>query len=268
MSTEIKFSDAPESKQYKSLDQAGVHRKFYLVEVEFQPLAPKMKKEKQDGKEVEVPDGDKTVGPWAKFVFRSEEPAQQFVTTMFSPPTKETDVKFFGDVYEKGVAIRKKTAQEQINSEFMNKFYFYEQLAKALQIAPDKFASFKNGVKGSPDVLFKEMFDKFFALFPLDKLKTKAIDIKTIWNNNIKSKTSFLQLAYPSASNLVFAPYIENRDSFLSVTASEAKLIKRMFSMHDRAPSTDATEAGGSGGGENSYKAVEVPGLDPDEKLF
>lgn len=247
MSKEINFDDAPESKQYKSLDKAGVHRKLFLVEVEFVEQKEKTKKDKE-GKEVGT---GEFVGPYAKFVFRSEEPAQQFVTTMFQPPTKETEVKFFGDYYEKGVPIRKKTATEQIQGEFLNKYYHYEQLAKALQISPENFAKYKSATKGAPDILFKLMFEKFFALFPLEKLKTRAIDLKTIWNNNNRAKTSFLQLAYPSASNLVFAPHIEGRDSFLSIMPNEMKMMNRQFSPHDRAPSTNATEAGGS----NEYNA-------------
>jgi len=260
--SEIKFDDAPESKQYKSIDSAGIHRNFCLVEAEFQPLAPKMEKKKVDGKDVEVDTG-KTIGPWAKFTFRCEDPVQQFICTMFAPPTSEEEIKFYGDVYDKGIPVRKKTAAEQINAEFMNKYYFFEQLAKAMLISPDKFKVFKDSVKGEQAVLFKLLFDKFFALFPIDKYKTKAVDLKTVWNNNIKAKTSFLQLAYPGVNNLVFAPYIPNRDTLLSITQNEQKSLKRLFNPNDRAPSTDATEVNA----DNQWKPVATEG-DEDAPLF
>jgi hypothetical protein len=260
---DIKFDDAPESKQFKSIDSAGIHRNFILDEAEFQPLAPKMEKKKVDGKDVEVDTG-KTIGPWAKFNFKCDNPTQQFVCTLFAPPAKEEDIKFYGDVYEKGIPIRKKTAAEQIKSEFTNKYYFYEQLAKAMLISPEKFKAYKDSVGGDPQHLFKLMFDKFFALFPLDKLKGKAIDIKTIWNNNIKAKTSFLQLAYPSASNLVFAPYIPNRDTLLSFTQSEQKSLRRQFNPNDKAPTGDATEVNS----DNQWKPVASEGAEGEEVLF
>lgn len=244
MSDAIAFDSLPDSKQYKSVDTAGVHRKFALVEVEYVPRTEKKeKKKKTDGSgETEEIGTGKFVGPYIKFVFRSEDPAQEVTVTLFQPATKEEEIKFYSDHYEGGVAVRKKNAQEQIQHEFTQKFYFYEQLAKAQIASPEKFDVFKRSIKGTPDVLFKLMFDKFFELFPLEKLKTKLIDIKLMWNNNDKNKTSFLQLAYPNANNLVFAPYVENRDSMLSVTMYEQRNMKRKYSNTDRAPSTDAPE--------------------------
>lgn len=250
---DLRFDDLPDSKQNKSIDTAGIHRNMKLVEIEYQPKKEKTKKEK--GTDKEVGTGEFT-GPWVKFIFHStptapkkegdpEEPVMQFTYTMFEPPTRPEDVKICMDKYEKGVAIRKNTPEEQIRQDFNNRFYFYEQLAKAWIVSPEKFNNFKKSLKGSPEVLFKEMFDTFFAAFPMEKNQDKPIDIKLIWNNNDKKRTSFLTLAYPGATNLVFAPYIPERPTMLSLTKYEEGLVKRKFSMHDRAPGDNNTETGG-----------------------
>lgn len=261
----IGFDELPESKQYKTIDEAGIHRNFNLTEVEYQPRVPKTKKEKVDGKDKEVEIPGEFKGPWIKFTFQNETDTTQFVCTMFSPPVKEEDVKFTSDFYDKGVAIRKKTAKEQINAEFVTKFYFYEQLAKAFTISPDKINSFKKSLDAEWEVMFKLMFDTFFKMFPVDKVKAKPIDLKTVWNNNQKAKTSFLQLGTPSASNMVFAPYIPERSTMLSMSAYEQKLMKRQFTNNDRAPQSNDTEVVNAGEG---FKPIQVEGVDENEALF
>lgn len=259
----IGFDDVPESKQYKSITKGGVHRKFHLEEVEYVERKEKTKKEK-DGTETGT---GEFVGPYVRFVFQNEETQEVFTTMMFEPATREEDVKFLSDFYDKGVKTRKKTPAEQIKHEFTQRFYFYEQLAKAWIVSPEKFDIFKRSLVDEPPVLFKKMYKSFFEAFPLDKIKGKLIDLKVMYKNDDIKKTSFLQLCYPGANNLVFAPHIENRDTMLSVTQSEQKSLSRKYSNTDRAPSSNDTEVIPTEGG---WKAVETGGEDAadDKPLF
>lgn len=264
----IKFDDLPESKQYKSLDAAGVYREFNLVEIEFQKKEPKKEKRK-DSEEETVVEG-KFIGPWVRFTFRNEKTIEQFVGIVFSPPTTPEDIKFHGGKFEGGVEIRKRTDKEEIEAQFNNLYYLYEQLGKALQVSPEKFISFKKGLSGDVEKLFKEMFDKFFAAFPLDKINKKPIDFKVLYNNNAKAKTSFLGLPSASSNNMVFGPYIEGRASILSVAAWEQKKLRKQFSNTDRAPQDNNTESTGISS-DNSYKPLDKgPDGEPigEEDLF
>lgn len=243
-SDNLNFDELPDSKQYKSIDTAGVHTNMRLVEVEFKPREEKKKKNKAG----ELEATGEFISPYAKFTFRREEPAEQLVATMFSPPESEDEVKFVGDVYENNVAIRKRTNMEQIKHEFAQRFYFYEQLAKAWLVPADKFVTFKKSINVGPDQAFKLMFENFFKAFPLDKWGKNAIDLKAVWNNNKKAHTSFLQLAVPSSNNLIFSTYYgQNRPSQLALTPYEQKHYgKREFDMNARAPKTDETEVDGT----------------------
>lgn len=255
---QIGFEDLADSKQIKSIDTADIHRNFFLNEVEFVPRQEKKEKKKNEkGETVEVGTG-KMVGPYIKFGLKNHTGDVGFNFTMFTPPTTEEEVKFTSDKYENGIAVRKNTAQEQIIVEFNKKFYFFEQLAKAIGASPDNFLKFKTAVKGDPTELFKMMFDKFFALFPIDKIKTKPVDFKTVWNNNDKTKTSFLQLADAGANNIVIAMHIPERATILQFTQYESQQkLKRKYSNTDKAPKDGNTESAGNG-----WRPVEGGGID------
>lgn len=255
---QIGFGDLADSKQIKSIDSADIHRNFFLNEVEFVPRQEKKEKKKNEkGETVEVGTG-KMVGPYIKFSLKNHTGDLAFNFTMFTPPTTEEEVKFTSDKYENGIPVRKNTPMEQIVVEFNKKFYFFEQLAKAIGASPDSFMKFKTAVKGDPTELFKMMFDKFFALFPIDKIKNKPVDFKTVWNNNDKAKTSFLQLADAGANNIVIAMHIPERATILQFTQYESQQkLKRKYSNTDKAPKDGNTESSGNG-----WKPVEGGGID------
>lgn len=262
MATEkIGFDDLPDSKQTKSLDKAGIQRNFILIGAEYKPREAKKEKKKNDKGDMEEVATDKMVGPFVRLTFQSQdtEDPVQFVTTIFAPPTKAEEIKFHGDHYENGVKVRKNTDAEQINAEFKRKFYMYEQLAKGLGISPAKFLEYKKVIGGEPETIFKTMFDKFFAMVPLDRIKDKPLDIKTLWNNNEKNKTSFLQLADSGANAVAIAMHIPGRETFLSISPFEQKKLARAFSNTDRAPKDNNTESGGIGG-DNTWKPIDEPG--------
>lgn len=268
----ISFDDVPESKQQKVISEAGIYRNFFLEAVEYQNRQEKMEKRKNAKGDMEEVGTGKITGPWFKITLRgTDEDGDEvkFISTIFQPPTNEEEVKFQSDKYEGGVAVRKHTKEEMIRLEFTKKFYFFEQLAKALTINTEKINSFKKSVNGSPDVLFKLMFDKFFTMFPMVHISKKPIDFKCFFNNNLKAKTSFLQLAEPSANNIIFAQHIGDKSS-LVINSYELTKMKRMFTNTDRAPKADGTEIDSK----NQWKQPEIEGPDgtkapvSDEDLF
>lgn len=242
----VNFDELPESKEFKSVSKAGVHLKFHIDEVEFSEAKEK------DGKKI---------GESVRILLRSEN--SQFTIYKFSPPTKPEDVKYVGGFYQNGKEVRKKTPEEQIQADFAELYYMYEQLAKALGGGKDVIDKYKAAIRNAPlEATFKTMFDKFFTIFPVEKIKNKFINFKALWNNNDKNKTSFLSLSKASGSNMVFAAYVNDTSPILEVNgAYEEKCMVRKYSPLDRAPKTDATEI-------SSETAEQWKPVGDDKELF
>lgn len=235
----VNFDELPESKDFKSINTAGVHLKYHLEEIEFTDAKEK------DGK---------MSNPFVKITVKSD--VAQFGIFKFSPPSNPEDVKFTSDVYQNGKAVRKMTPEEQIQKDFTELFYFYEQLGRALGGTKDQIEKFKSNIKGvEMPVMFKTMFDKFFTIFPLDKVKAKLFNFKALWNNNDKSKTSFLGISKAGASNMVFAPYVSDSNPVLSVGGFEEKNMIRKYSPIQRVPAGDATEVKNEDGSTGGFQA-------------
>jgi hypothetical protein len=238
---DIQFDDVEDSRQWKTIQEGGIKQNFQLVEAVFQDE----KEEKKDDKGKVV---EKATKPMVKLVFQQPEDTIQFSTYLFNPPRNEKECNFFGDVYEGGVPIRKRTPDEEIKEQFKNLYYIYEQLGRALGASKDALALLKS-IKGSPDVLFRKFFDTFFTkVISIEKAKAKRIDLKVLFNNNDTKKTSFLGLAKANATNMIFAPHIAGqKESLLQVTEWELKNVKRKYSPNDRAPQSNDTLIPSSG---------------------
>jgi hypothetical protein len=230
MSTPIKFGDLPDSREKQFLRTAGVQIKYKLKAYEFKERAEK--------------EGMVT-NAMLKLTFENDH--SSFSGMLFEPPYSEDNVKFTGDLYEHGVKVRKRTPAEEIEAQFYEKFYFFEQLMKALGADKITIESFKK-VSGDTKDLFKMMVEKFFTLFPLTApaVTNKFINFKTAWNNNTSKKTSYLGLCKPSASNVIFAAYVADDVPVLSLNSTELKNQQAMFTDADRAPKTDGAEGEGS----------------------
>lgn len=226
--SEMKFGDAPSSAQQQYVKTAGIHLNFSLTGREFIERITKDDKEKN---------------AYVKLTFTgNDEKKESFLCMLFEPATKESEVKYLGDIYEKGVKIRKRTPEEQIKQEHGDRFYFYEQLAKALQQPAEKVAKWKQGLTGTPEVMFKMMFESFFNNFPLDSVKDKKMNFKMMWSNNDKNKTSFLGLCSAAQNNIVFAAYVSPETTGLQLSAYEEKNLHRKYQPKVAAPKSDATE--------------------------
>lgn len=231
---EVRFDDAPDTKPTRSINTAGVHRKFVIKELSY------TKETEKDGKKV---------GPYVKIVFEGESGGSvlTFQCMVFQPPTKEEDVKFPGGVFEGGSEVRKRTPKEEIQAQFMEKFYLYQQIGMAWGVDKVKLEGFKKAAGGAPEVLFHKMYDTFTKAFPPEKFKEKPVDFKVMWNNNTTKKTSFLNLCKPSANNLVIGPHLPSQNSMVALSSfEEQRGATKLFTNADRAPSTNDPEVGGS----------------------
>lgn len=241
----IEFDSLPESQDFKTVNKAGIHLKFHLEEVEFSEAKEK------DGKEISE-----------SFKVTLKGDTEQFSIYKFAPPTEPDKVKFLSSHYVNGKEVRKKTPEEQIQADFHSLYFFYEQLGKAMGGTMEHINKFKAAIKGADaDKLFKLMFDKFFTIFPVEKLKSKKFNFKALWNNNDKALTSFLQIAKASATNVVFAPYTNDNNPVLQISSFEEKLLVRKYSPLDRKPADDNTETTNTGK-DNQQGFVPVEGAD------
>jgi hypothetical protein len=242
--SDIKFDELPESKEMLSIKTAGVHLKLVLDSFEF--VDAKETPASEDGKKPA-----KKTNAYVKFVFKNE--THQMVHFMFTPPTKEEEVKYVKDKYEKGIKIRKYTPTEMIKLEFDDRFYFYEQLARAWNASKEKLDSLKK-ISGTTDTMFKVMFDKFFSVFPKEWHEKKYINLKTTFSNNAKTKRSFLALCKAEQSNMIFAPYINDNVPGLQLNDWEEQNSVRKFKPQDQAPGTDNADAGAANAEDSDWQ--------------
>lgn len=222
----LKFGDLPESKEKQYVQEAGIKPKFQVTAREFIERAEK------DGK---------TKNAQIKITFSND--THTFVAYLFESAWREEDVKYCGDLYENGVKIRKRTPAEQIEADIYERYYFFEQLIRALGMDKIAIDLFKKGLDDNPDGILKKMFESFVNVVSDQKLKEKFINFKLMWNNNEKAKTSFLTMCKPSASNVIFSPYINDQNLVLQLSNYEQKHQSRMFKPTERvAPAGDGPE--------------------------
>ena len=249
---ELKFDDLPESKETRYVKEPGIHLGFKIQNIEW-----------TDEKVKEVKgQAPKTVNAYVK-VTLADDAGETFIAFLFAPPVKAEDVKFTGDVYEKGIKIRKRTPEEQIRVEFDERYYFYEQLAKAIKAIPEKRAAFKKQIAGPVDTMFRRMYDRFTTIFPKESYADKKINFKSMWKNDKKAQTSNLTLCRAEDRNVVFAPFIDAKTPVLQLSSWEEENQVRMFKPQDRKPTTDKADAGPANDTDKDWKPL-VGADEPD----
>jgi len=247
---DLSFDKLPETKEQQFVRTMGIHLGFKLVSFEYIP--PKEK------------DGNVVLSASLKLTFANDS-RETFITNIFEPPAKPEDIKYPMKHYENNVHTRNKTAEEQIAAEFNERFYLFDQLAKAWNSSNERINAFKSTVKGDPDGLFKKMVEKFFSIFPKDFWQDKKINLKLLFKNNDVKQTSFLNLAKPSASNFVFAPYTTDNNPVLQISSWEEKNCMRKYIPQYKAP--DKAGGGESSEGWKPLKAADGDSAE-DKELF
>ena len=200
----IKFSDAPESKPQRYVQDAGIHRGFKVASIEL----------------ITEKDGKPVKNLYLKLVLQQDN--LQYTHFYFQPPVQVDEVKFTRDKYKEGVKVGKLTPEEQIEHEFMELFMFYEQLALAWQAPQEKRAEFRS-LEPEPAEAFVALFNGFKKYFPLEKYGDKLIDFKTLWSNSKKNQTSRLEIPKPSSRDLIFCPFLKDQQSLLCFSDYEQK---------------------------------------------
>lgn len=252
---EIKFDDLPESKETQFLKTAGVNLGYKVDSIEF--VEAKTTPAKGSTPE-------KTSNPYVKVSFKSSTHA--FTHFMFQPPILEENVKYFSDLYENGIKIRKRNAKEMIELEFQERFYFYEQLARAWNAPKEKIVAFRTSAGGDVDGMFRRMYDKFVQQFTKDFYRDKKINFKTTFRNDDKKRTSNLQLCKAEARNVVMAAYINDTTPVLELSDYEEQNSVRKYKPQERKPENDNADAGGDSKDSN-WKPAETSDT-PEADLF
>lgn len=158
---------------------------------------------------------------------------------VFKPESDPDKVKFFSDYYENGVTIRKKTAVEQIQGDWMELSYFFGQLAAAHGHSWDAVRNLIFPKVQAFD--FKGIIDAFNIAFVIGKPQ-KLFNFKLVWNNNQNKKSSFLSFPKASSYNVAFEMNIPNQGPTLVFSKyEEEKCLKALFKFAPK--SKDGMEA-------------------------
>lgn len=220
------FDGMEQTVQVKRVTKAGIYRN-----VRYDGLKYTAASKKGDAAKGE----EKTISAYMELfftVFEETETGKTKVVTermlgkfVFCPPVTEAEVKFFNKKYDKkGIEIGTNNADEQILEQWNETARLVIQLGQSLgsdfETLKVKMAAWIPEPK--PGV-FEAMVKGFDAMFPADKVASKRLDVKVIWKNSDKTKSSFLEIPRATAKNFVFAPYIPGHESMLELTAYEQK---------------------------------------------
>jgi hypothetical protein len=222
------FSDIDEPVQVKKVKKAGIYRKVRFEAFTFQPAEELPAK---DGKEPVKLSARATLKLTVLEDIKNEKgDVTSTIETIheeaiYCPSCTEADILYFEDKWEKGSKVGKKSATEQIKSNWEGFGMLLCQLGSALG---DQFAIVKTKLEKyysaySVDT-FKNLVEGFNKEYSVERLKTTYIDFKVIWSNNDKKKTSFLKLARANATNFIFMAHNSNlKESSLALSDYELK---------------------------------------------
>jgi hypothetical protein len=195
---------------------------------------------------------DKSISAYVELFFTVFEETVQGTTKtvtermlskfVFCPPVQEDEVKYFNKKYDKkGIEIGTNNAEEQILEQWNETARLLIQLGQALGSDFDSLKTmFAKWVPEPKPGVFETMVKGFDAAFPASKFEKKRIDVKVIWKNSDKQKTSFLEIPRATAKNFVFAPHIPGHESMLELTAYEQKnCLKPKFTGTGNAPKSE-----------------------------
>lgn len=226
------IDEAKETKDSASIHKPGIHRNMQLIGVEIKTLESKA--------------GDAfTV---TSLSFQNNE-GVKFETSVFRPPASESECKpYTKDVWKNN----KKTGEKEIVPaskvfKSRNQDYLYLLVQLGMAVSKSTWVQVIAKLKDSTNT-YESLTNAFIKHFgPANKLSN--IDIKLMWDNNTKNKSSFLKLAKAGEYNKIFAQYLADKPSFLTVSESELKNgMNRMF-----LPAAPATKEDGS---ENSEETT------------
>ena len=186
----------------------------------------------------------------AEFVFE-DELGHRHVEKYFAPQTSADQLTY---VLKKWVEVNNKwTATEDLSKEKTLKVlgndvvFFLADLAEAMGY-PD-FEKIRQNIGSRADNFAHaiEIFKKDYPPIP-----GKKINMKLLWDNNKKKKTSFLKIRtgmavyYPFMTDL-FDRYVADRPSTLTISPyDQENKMKRAFVQADRAPQNAQAGIGGT----------------------
>lgn len=216
------FDDIDEPVQVKRIKDAGIYRNVKLTEIKLTEASTKEPSDADKAKGVQP----KRISPYMtlQFTTQGEGDAKVHEEMVFCPPTDPNNLAYVADKYVNGQKAGKKTSEEQMKDDWQAFGMFLCQIATAC--SQKQFAIVKTNIGKHFTEMTEEGFLKlvkaFQAMLPADKVL--PVDIKMVWNNSDKKKTSFLRLAKASASNWAIAPHKPDlKESTLQFSDYETK---------------------------------------------
>jgi len=223
----VQFGDMKEPVNVRYIGDAGIYRDMKVTKLEFVPA-----------------NAEKKLSSYLLETFENSK-GEIFENRYWAPPATEEEVKFVGKLYgDKGEELRDLTKTEQIRKQFETTAYHMIQLAMALGV---KFDDAKPKITAHDT--FSGMCDAFIGIWKLNPGKT--IDMKLLWNNSDKKKTSFLGIPDAGYRSVVFLPYKADKpNSELALSPYEAdKKLVRKYKPTAKAPADGAVESAAPGEG-------------------
>ena len=223
----VQFGDMKEPVNVRYIGEAGIYRDMKVKKLEFVPA-----------------NAEKKLSAYLLEVFENPK-GEVFENRYWAPPETEEEVKFVSKLYgEKGEELRDMTKAEQIRKSFETTAYHMIQLCMALGV---KFDDAKSKITAHDN--FKGMCTAFEGLWKLHI--GASIDMKLLWNNSDKKKTSFLGIPDAGYRNVVFLPYKADKpNSELALSPYEIdKKLTRKYKPTAKAPADGAVESAAPGEG-------------------
>lgn len=240
----VQFGDMKEPINVRYIGEAGIYRNMKITKLEFVAA-----------------NAEKKLSSYLMETFENEK-GEVFENRYWAPPETEDEVKFVSKLYgDKGEELRDLTKTEQIRKSFETTAYHMIQLAMALGV---KFDDAKSKITAHDT--FKGMCGALDGLWKLNIGKT--IDMKLLWNNSDKKKTSFLGIPDANYRSVVFLPYKADKpNSELNFSPYEvSNKLARKYKPTAKAPAGDGVETAAPGEG---FVPVAAPeGAAAGEDLF
>lgn len=229
------FQGIDDSVQKKRITKPGIYEKSTLIGCEFTEVEADLEKKKNAYKcillKFAIPDPE-------------DNSIAEFEERIFAPATTAADVKYLAKKFVKGVHTGENTPEEQIKKDHEDVAIHLMQLIKAFgktyAAAQQELLPFVNV---PIENAFVSMGKGFVGLYANGR--SELIDIKIVYRNSDKNKTSQLVISQPASNNISYSQHIPGQKTKLQFTDYEVKsCMKRKYTGQDAAPTSDASLMG------------------------
>lgn len=227
------FKQLDDSVQKKRVTEPGIYENVKFTGCEFTEQEADPEKKKNAYKcivlKFAIPDKDDNTN------------VIEFEERVFAPATTPENVKFLAKKYVKGVEIGKNTPSEQIIKDHEARAIYLLQLIKAFgktyAAAQEQLMPFVNV---PIEQAFVSMAKGFVGLYT-NGMPNNPIDMKIVYQNSDKHKTSQLIISTPASNNVAFTQHIPGQKTKIVLSDYDVKCLVKKYTGVAAAPSSDAS---------------------------